>query len=274
VENATPDYRLIIFEHRLDPHIFRDILADKLSLHLTDAMRLVSHAPGVIPFAVSRADGRRVGAKLASVGVSVGVWPVSELPDLSGPRIVHKLEFRPDGFETFGLRGEPYHWVPWELVELLSVGEFPHEGREHALTGPTWLSPSVGAVRAVVLGYRRSGTQARKQSESSMPELWIVRRRPVQAIRVQQDRMNYECLADQREPSTRANFRRLIEAVIERSLQATTTPATRSYLAYDRPGEHFFSSAQDFMEYTTWQLLLRWRDRPPDAEPNGSHTNY
>lgn len=257
-------FRLVVYEHHLDPHIFRDILADELELHLTDAMRLVSHAPGVIPFAMSHPQARRVGEKLASVGVHVGVWPVGELPHLTGARVIHKLDLRPEGFESCGLRGEPLHWVPWEHVELVSVGEFPHDAREQSLSAPTWVSPSIRAVRAVVLGYRRSGTQTVKRVKASTPELWIVRRRPVQAIRVQQDRMNYECLGEQRESNTRANFRRLIEEVMERCPNATRTPAVQSFLVYDRPGQHFFASAQQFMEYNTWQLVLRWRDRPPD----------
>ncbi len=224
--SARRRFRLVVYEHHLDPHIFREILADALDLHRTDAMRLVSHVPGVIPFQLTHAKARRVGKVLASVGVEIGVWRADRLPDLSQPALVHKVDCRADGLETFGVRGEPLHWMPWAQLELISVGETPGATKELTLRGPTWLTASVGAVRAMVLGYHRVGVTVRKIVAAPKHELWIVRRRPTQVIRVQQDSTNYEYLGARRAPSARANFRRLVEDLIRLAPHATVTPAT------------------------------------------------
>ena len=270
---AKKAYRLVVYQHRLDPHILREILADALDLHRTDAMRLVSHVPGVLPVPLTHAQTRRLGKLLASVGVEVGVWRADRLPNLSQPTLVHKLDCRPDGLESFGVRGEPLHWMPWDQLELISVGEFPGKTKELSLMGPTWLSASVGAVRAMVMGYHRVGMRVQKIVPAAKPELWIVRRRPTQAIRVQQDAANYEYLGERRAPSARANFRHLVEDLIRLAPLATVTPATQSFLVYDRPGQHHFSSGQQFLDFTTWQLLVRWRDQrrgKPDAGDEAS----
>lgn len=273
VPKSKRAHRLVIYQNRLDPHIFREILADALKLHPTEAMRLVSHTPGVIPFALTRLRARRVAKTLASVGVEVGVWPVQRLPNLSQPCLVHKMDCRADGLATVGLRGEPLHWVPWDLIELVSVGAFAGESKELTLFGPTWLSASAGALRSLVAGYHRSGTHVPKVVRTSRPELWIVRRRPVQAIRILHDRANYEYLGDRRAPSARANFRLLIDDVLRLAPHATRTPATQSFLVYDRPGQHCFGSAQQFMEYTAWQLVVRWREQRRGNRDAGDETS-
>src|SRR5262245_16209275 len=189
---AKRSFRLVVYAHHLDPHIFREILADHLDLNRADAMRLVAHAPGILPLSMSRRRAGRLGRLLASVGVHVGVWPEDRLPDLRDPCVVHKVACRPLGLETFGPRGEPLHWVPWAQLELINIGEFPGGIKELSLSGPTWMSASVGTMRALVLGYRRSGLHVRKLVAQSQLELWLVRGRPTQLIRIPQDQVSYE----------------------------------------------------------------------------------
>jgi hypothetical protein len=273
MSHAKDSFRLVVYHHQLDPHIFREILADKLNLNRADAMRLVSHAPGIIPFSLTHRRATRLARTLASVGVQVGVWRDDQLPDLRELCQVHKVACQAEGLATFGMRCEPLHWVPWSHIELISVGEFPRETKEICQFGPTWLSVSAGAVRSIVIGYHRTGTHVRKEPAKALPVLWVVRRRPIQAICMQQDQVNYEYLLDRRRSSARANFRLLIDDLTRFAPNATITPATRSFLRYARPGEHFFASTHQFRHYTVWQLMIRWRDRscadsswrPPEA---------
>lgn len=253
--------RVVVYQHRLDPHIFREILADELDLNRTDAMRLVAQAPGILDWPLTRRRALRLARLLASVGVQVGVWPVNRLPSLGNPTVVHRVSCQVEGLAAFGARAEPTHWMPWAYVEVISVGEFPGRTKDQSALGASWFDASVGAVRSLVLGRRRPGLSARKIVPRSSPELWVVRRRPTQVIRVPQDQVNYAYLAERRLPSARANFRQLIEDIAGSAPHATVTQSTQSFLAHARPAEHQFPSFDDFKQYTLWQLLVRWHTR-------------
>jgi hypothetical protein len=272
MRSENRSFRLVVYKHQLDPHIFREILADKLNLNRTDAMRLVAQAPGIIEQPLSRRRAMRLASVLASVGVHVGIWPTDRLPRLGEPYVVHKVSCQADGLATFGTRGEPMHWIPWPYLELISVGEFPGRSRDLLSFGPSWLDTSIGAVRSMVLGRHRSGLHVRKPVPRSTPELWLVRRRPTCAVRIPQDQVNYGYLEDRRQPSARANFRQLIDDIGRLAPRATITPATQSFITYARPGTHQFASYAQFKDYTVWQLLVRWHVRSrfggqTDVEP-------
>ena len=258
-------YRLVIHSEGVDPHLIRDLLAEELDMHGTDAMRLAAHAPGVIPHELSLDKVRILVERLTQAGLDAEGWLADQLPDLSGPREVHRLQCLAGGLQTVGLRNEPEHWVPWSQIELISVGMVPQVPKQRRVESPGWSRVS-GAAAATAFGpiasaFRPRVSKTIKVQQPSVVELWIVRNRPVQALRIHQEQMNYEYLADRLQSSSAANFRLFLEDLLRSAPQASITPATHSFLVYERPGRHHFSSSQQLMEYTTWQLLIRWRSQ-------------
>ncbi len=254
-------HRLVVYPEDANPQLVRDALTVELGLHPTDAMRLAAHVPGVIPVPLSEPSARSLVLMLEHAGIDAEAWRADELPDLSEPRDVHRVQLTPQGLEAIGPRGEPAHWLPWPQVELVSVGLVRQGPKQRVVTTPSWIRVAAAVVRPRTLlePSRRAGKV--KTARAPLAELWLVRDRPIQALRCRQDCMSYDYLADRLQTSSTANFRLLVEDLLRYSANASRTPATESFLVFDRPGRHFFASAQDLMEYTTWQMLLRWRAR-------------
>lgn len=265
MSESEREYRLVIFSDDADPHLVRDLLAEELDLHGTDAMRLAAHAPGVIPHELDADKTRILVDRFTQAGIDAEGWLVDQLPDLSGPREIHKAQCLAGGLQTIGLRTEPEHWLPWSMIELVSVGVVPQAPTQRRIEPSAWLSATGRGLRPVAMGMRLPRAHPIQVHRPSLAELWIVRRRPVHALRVQQEQMNYEYLSARLQSSTAANFRLLVEDILRTTGHAAATPATQSYLVHERPGRHFFTSSQQLMEYTTWQLLLRWRSQQLDA---------
>lgn len=266
VSESAPEHRLVVYQEGVDPHLIRDILAAELALHATDAMRLAAHAPGVIPVALTARQSAALAQRLTEAAVDAEDWLAERLPDLSQPRDVYRVRCRPQGLEVTDRHSSPEHWLPWEQVELISVGVVPQGVASRQVNTPTWLAAATTGIRVLGLSARAPRSRSIKVARPPAPELWIVRERPVLALRLQPYRMNFDYLGERLQSNTAANFRLLIEDVLRPTPGATITPATHSFLTYDRPGHHFFSSAQELMEYTTWQLLLRWRSRRREAD--------
>jgi len=259
VDNSNCDWHVIVFADNLNRQLLGAVLGEHLDMERADTLRLAAHMPGVLPRSLTSDQAGRLVEALTHVGIDAEAWPVDRIPDLSEPRTVHKVICRADGLESFGLHGEPSHWLPWEQVELLSLGVLPRAAKELSLAAPVWVTAAAAVVRPLLLGGPRSRAHRVKRREPVAPELWIIRARPVLALRVQRDRMSYEYLGERLQPSTRANFRLLLADLVAAVPHATVTPAAQSFIAGDRPGHFHFASAQHLMEYTTWQLLLRWR---------------
>jgi hypothetical protein len=259
VDQSSRDWHVIVFADNFDRQLLRALVGEHLDMERADATRLAAHAPGVLARPLTNTQADRLVEALTNVGIVAEAWPVDRIPDLSEPRTMHKLICRVDGLEAFGLRGEPSHWLPWEHVELLSLGVLPRGSRDLSLSAPAWVTAAAAVVRPLLLGGPRSRPRRVRRREPVAPELWIIRARPLLVLRVQQDRMSYEYLGDRLQPSSGANFRVFLDDLVRSVPGAGLTPALQSFLNYDRPGHYFFSSAQQLMEYTTWQLLLRWR---------------
>ncbi len=259
MNNSSRGWRVVVFTEKFDRQVVRALVGEHLDMERADTTRLAAHAPGVLPRPLTRGQADRLAEALANVGIDAEAWPVDRIPNLSEPRTIHKVICRADGLEAFGLRGEPSHWLPWEQVELLSLGVLPRGSKELSLAAPVWITAAAAVVRPLLLGGPRSRPHRVKRREPVAPELWIIRSRPLLTLRVQQDRMSYEYLGDRLQPSTRANFRVLLDDLVRSVPNAGLTPALQSFLNYDRPGQYYFSSGQHLMEYTTWQLLLHWR---------------
>ncbi|WZO99974.1 hypothetical protein EP7_001592 [Isosphaeraceae bacterium EP7] len=265
---ASPRYRLVIFDEVDEPEGVRDLLCKVTGQHPTDAMQWVSRAPGTWPRPLDEQQTRALLDGLYIYGVAAEAWRVDLFPELSPARSVHSGACTADGFRVLGLRGETTHWIPWPKVELLSVGRISAEDEYRHVSPPGWASAVSDGLGALV---GRAPRAIRKNRAMRIPrdptgEIILVRSDPRLAFRIAEAEMNYAYLGDRLRPSAAENFPMLVAEMYARADGAYITPATRSFLEKREPSEHDFPNSQALLDYTTNQLLWSWYRRDRDSQ--------
>lgn len=252
---ATPlAYRVVIFAAPDDPFVLRDLLVARLNMHPTDAMLHAQRAPGILPAPLTQDVAERFAAVVNDSGLHSEAVPERAIPDFKHAEAVHHARCIDTGFEIIELHGQEKIAVPWSEIELVSVGQVPQGEDRHFVTHE--------------LITAASSTMPTECVVTHLPglELWLVRRDPLQAFRIDHSGMNYEYLGPEKNDSTTHNFRLLLEELLRRAPSAYVTPATRAFVQHSPLSNWQFDSSDDLREYTVFYLLIRMRTEKQVSE--------
>lgn len=242
---SANDHRVVVFAHVNDPHVLAELLIRVIGEHPLDAMLHARRTPAVLPVAMTADQASELVRLLGGLGLRAASIPISSLPDLENPVIVHQARFQDQGFEVLDLYGEPAELVPWDHINVLAIGEVPGEPTQHY--------PEQGRP-AIVSAAPLPATARMETPTSRQLELWMLTRNPQRAFCLDHRRFNYSCLGERKTESAATNFELFARALVERAGSARWTPSTHAYLTHDLHTKYEFASAEELKE----QALVHW----------------
>ncbi len=232
--------------------------------------------PGVFPKFINEDQVRPILDGFYELGVAAEAWRSDSFPDFSKPRTIHEAACLPEGLRTKGLHGEPTHWVPWNLIEVVSAGRVMVDDEYRGVEPPRWTSALLMGLNML----RRQGSLPRTRRASRIPrdpigEVYIARRDPRILFRIVADQMNYASLGARLRATSAENFPILLAAIVAQAGEAWVTQPTRTFLDLAtrkepespslEPKECDFPSSRELLDYTTIQLLWSWYRRDRDS---------
>lgn len=244
--NLSPvEYRIAAFSVPGDLESLEQILMELPEMDRLTALQTARSLPGIIPGSCSRELAEGVVQRLAEAGLKAIAVPAREIPDLLHVQRPHRVHISDDVLETTDSRGRTQAW-PWQEVAVISVGVVPS-------TAPSGFR----AVPLVASGSsHRSWNSSIKLNPRHRPEVWVVLRNGQPAICVASDEVSYEYLGDRIASSSAANFRLLVEDLIQHSQSVWLTPSTLAFVDH-HPTAHFsFRTCDDFRRYIELQFVL------------------
>lgn len=246
--------RLAVFAKPDDVHELAGVLAEELGLHPTDAMHEARSVPCILSPRVTSANADRIAAAIERLGLRAEAVPINELRAFEDLRTVHHIACRLPGLEILDLVGLPEELVPWDDLEVLSVGEVPAEASHHPLTEKFTVISTARPLHDVV-----------SDIPSHTPELWIICRQPERVYRLDASKLNFESLAERKTNSKHINLRLLLQEIVQHAPQAHLTPAVREFLDHDKLPQ--FASPEQLQNVTQLHLLIA-RCLSPANEPH------
>lgn len=237
---------IVIYNAPTDPHVVAAILMDVIGLSPTDALIHARSAPGVLPDRVTAAQAELLIQRFSAIGLSAEVIDVADLIDFHAPEIMHQARLEAQGLVFATDHGSGL--VPWNMLRVISAGQVP-------LETTTRLNPGENQM---FVAARRSRPPAHVTTLPPTMELWLIGNQ--KPIRLDQTRMNYEVLGDEKTDSSTENFRRFLTHLTERATTAHVTPATKAYLQHGSALEYMFHSADELQRVTQLQTLLTSRE--------------
>ena len=245
-ESTEMATRLAVFAKPEDVHELADILVEELGLHPTDAMHEAHSVPCVLSPRVTSANAERIASAIEQMGLRTEAIPLDELRAFEDLHTVHHVACRLTGLEILDLVGLPHELIPWDDLEVLSVGETPAESSHHQQTGEFTVISSARHIADVV---------------SDVPthtiELWIVCRQPERVYRLDASKLNFESLAERKTNSMHINLRLLLEQIVRHAPHVHLTPAGREFLDHDKLTR--FASPEQLLNLTQLHLLIAHR---------------
>lgn len=244
--DAAATHRLVVFAAPDDPHALRDLLADRLKLHATDAQIHAHAVPGVLPDSLSREQATELAEAIQSLGVAAAAIPTDEVPVFDHAEVIHHVRCLENGLEIVELHGEPECVLEWAEIGLISVGYVPQESSRHYEVGTTTFLHSAPTPPHGSHDF----------PSTSALEAWLIRREPLRGYRIEHNQMNYEYLGTRKTTSATHNFRLFLNDLFSRTPHAYLTPAARAYKEHGLLRHYQFHSFDEHRRYTVFHLLL------------------
>jgi len=224
-----------------------DILVEHLGLTRTDAAIQARLAPGVIQGEFPEARAKDAATAIQQLGIQARAVSATEIPALHPVERVHHLRWPETGLEIRDAAGTDWETIPWNKIDLVSVGQVPLDSVRHVVARSTTLVST--------------GRHHTTEAESSAPhspglELLLVCRDPFRVLRLEHPHLNYEFLADRRGSGSADNFRLLVTDLLSRAPNAYKTPATQAWLAGESTAAYHFDSAIALERVTQLNLLI------------------
>jgi len=249
------DFRVVVFATADDPHQFRDLLVQQLSMHPTDAMILVHSTPGILPEHLDGEQAEQLVAAIEEMGIAAEVISTADIPDFTRAPQVHNVHLADDGLSILGPSGEQSALIRWNDVEMISVGQIPGE-----LTRHYFFDNDVTFTAS-----RRRYIAPDEVAGTATMVLWLLCDKCRQGYRIEKTHMNFSELGARMTPSASANFHLFVQEIAARSDSAYLTPATHTFLGHGTLRHVQFSSEQELERYTAFHLILRERLRQLEA---------
>jgi hypothetical protein len=240
------DFHVVVFAVPGDPHELAEVLTEVLRIHPTDAMVRSRSAPGILPDRLTRDEAERLAAAIQKIGIRAEVARGDEIPDFDHGEVVHHCQCTDDGMQILETHGAVETCIRWNEIELICVGVVPQEAGRHYPTGEM----------AVLSAARRSPRAPFDATPAAGPELWLVRRNPFRAFRIDHKRMNYEYLGNRKSSSATLNFRTFVEDLLNYAPRARVTPSTRAFLEHGDERISHFDATDQLRRYAQFHLLI------------------
>lgn len=246
--NETTEFstRVAVFSKPDDIHELAKVLAEELDLHLTDAMHEAHAAPCVLSPRLTSANAERITAAIEQLGLRTEPIPLEELLAFEDLRTVHHVACRLSGLEIVDLFGLPAELIPWDDLEVLSIGETPADSSHHQQTREFAVISSARHLQDVFTNV-----------PTHTIELWIVCCAPERVYRLDASKLNFESLGEEKTNSMRINSRLLLRNIVRHAPRAHLTPAAREFLDHDKLTR--YTSAEQLQNVTQLHLLMAHR---------------
>lgn len=248
-ESTDFSTRLAVFAKPDDVHELADVLAEELGLHPTDAAHEAHSVPCVLSPRLTSANADRIASTIERLGLRTEAIPLEELCAFDDLRTVHHVACRLSGLEILDLLGLPAELIPWDDLEVLSVGETPAESSHHQR-----------ASEFTVISSARHLQDVTTDVPAHTLELWIVCRHPERVYRLDASRLNFESLGEKKTNSMHANLRLLLGQIVRHAPEAHLTPAAHEFLDHDKLTR--FASPEQLLNVTQLHLLMAHRLSP------------
>ncbi len=245
----SPKFRVVVYAAPDDLHELAGILSRALGTHATDALVRARTIPGALGDELPRETAERLAAEISQIGVRAEAVPAGEVPEFNNIMVVHHARCLEAGLDVLGLNAQEQMLVPWNDIELISVGQVPQETARHYVTGEM----------ATISAARRTTPGPKDILMTPGPSAWLVCRNPDRQLRIDHKRMNYEYLGKRKTFSATANFRLFLDDVIAKARQAYLTPSTRDYLEHGSVTDYSFASPDALQHDAILHLLIRRR---------------
>jgi hypothetical protein len=196
---------------------------------------------------MTRDAAERLAAAISQIGLHAVALAESDVPQLAHAKNINHARCLSSGFEIVGLDGQRTLLIPWDQLDLLSVGLVPFET----------VRRDIAPEAAIIHSAPRTGPTTIDLSLSNSLEAWIACRTPDCAYRIDSKRMNYEYLGSRKTDSATANFRLFLDDLIARAPGLYLTPSTRAYAEHGSVHDYSFESSQDLMRATILHMLIR-----------------
>jgi hypothetical protein len=243
---SATDFHVVVFAVPGDPQELAQVLTEVMGSHPTDAIVHARSAPGILPDHLSREQADKLAAAIEKIGVRAGIVRAEEIPGFHHGEVVHHCKCTEEGLQILESHGDLETCIRWDEIELICVGTVPQDAGRHYPTGEM----------AVLSAARRSPRVPFDAAPSVGPELWLIRRNPFRAIRIDHKRMNYEYLGDRKTSSATVNFRTFLEDVLQHAPGAYVTPSARAFLEHGSERVFHFDSTDQLLRYTKFHLLI------------------
>ena len=243
--NETTEFstRIAVFSKPDDVHELAGVLAEELNLHPTDAMHEAHSVPCVLSPRLTSANAERITTAIEQLGLRTEPIPLEELRAFEDFHTVRHVACRLSGLEIVDLLGLPTELIPWDDLEVLSVGETPADSSHHRQTA------MISTVRHLEDAFADVPTHTL--------ELWIVCRHPERVYRLDAGKLNFESLAENKTNSMQINLRLLLQTIVQHAPNAHLTPAAREFLDHDTLTR--FTSPEQLLNITQLHLLMAHR---------------
>ncbi len=247
VVEGDSGYRVVVFATADDPHEFRDLLTERLSMHPTDAMILVHATPGILPERLDKSGAEQLASAIEELGLTTKVISASEIPDFVHATQVHNVSLEDEGLAILSDGDQQVNLIAWPEIELLSVGQIPGTIKRHFhFETDIILTPA-----------RRRYIAPDELSGKSTTVLWILCENLRKGFRIEKTHMNFSSLGDRLTESATTNFRLFVEEIASRATTAFQTPATRNYLGHGTLRHIQFADEEELERYTAFHLIVR-----------------
>ena len=241
--------RIAVFSKPDDAHELADVLKVEFGLYPTDAMHEAHSVPCVLTPRLTSANADRIATAIEQLGLRTEPIPLDELRAFEDLHTVHHVACRLSGLEILDLLGLPAKLIPWDDLEVLSVGETPAESSHHQQTGEFTVISSARHIQDVFTDV-----------PTHTIELWIMCCTPNRVYRLDARKLNFESLAEHKTNSMHINLRRLLQRIVCHAPHAHLTPAAREFLDHDKLTR--FTSAEQLLNVTQLHLLMAHRLSP------------
>lgn len=238
--------RVAVYSRPDDVHELANVLSEELGWHPTDAMQEAHSTPCVLTPRLTSANAERIAAVIEQLGLRSEPIPLEELQAFEDLRTVHHVACRLSGLEILDLVGLPAELIPWDELEVLSVGETPSDSSHHRQTAV------ISSVRHIEDAFADFSTHTL--------ELWIVCRHPERVYRLDASKLNFESLAEHKTNSMHINLHLLLQSIVHHAPHAHLTPAARDFLDHEKLTR--FTSAEQLLNVTQLHLLMAHRLSP------------
>lgn len=257
--NAAAKNRVVIFAAPAEPEELAELLVEHLQLHPIDARVNARAVPGILPGHFSPEKAHALVEAVSQLGLAAEVIAEEDIPSLERAEDIHHPRCTEEGLAILDVRGNVERTIPWQDIEMLSIGYVPLEKVRHYVT------PSTVVVRSAP----KPIEPEEEVTAFTGPEAWLIVKGEPSVYRIDHKEMNYECLGDRKTTSASRNFRLFVTDLIARTPQAYLTPATHAFLRRGLMRHYLFRSSEELKRYTRFHLLLLRRlmaDAPPPGQ--------